>query len=125
MVNELLYQIEATKARLIIAHPDAIDTVSAAAQEAGIPPNRIIIFNKTGHGSTVPGTKASQFITVNELVEQGRHVAVGFKERRLARGEGKTKLAFLNFSSGTTGKPKVRLMNIVPSLCKGFTTGAV
>ncbi|KAJ7935445.1 hypothetical protein B0H13DRAFT_1854115 [Mycena leptocephala] len=68
--KELEFQLKATKATLLIAHPDALETsVSAAEATAGLQ------------------MKA-------------------FSERKLRPGEGKTKLAFLSFSSGTTGTPK-------------------
>ncbi|TFK68434.1 phenylacetyl-CoA ligase [Pluteus cervinus] len=103
--NELLYQIEATKARLLIVHPEALETALSAAREANIPLNRIITFNRTGtHSNTSP--EASQFATIDEVVEQGQRIPIGFKEHKLGKGEAKTKLAFLSFSSGTTGKPK-------------------
>lgn len=50
-------------------------------------------------------------VTVQHLIERGlgelNANGPAFIERRLAKGEAKTKVAFLSFSSGTTGKPKV------------------
>ena len=46
--------------------------------------------------------------TVEERVAQGLEHTQRFVERRLQPEEGKRKLAFLSFSSGTTGRPKVR-----------------
>ena len=43
-----------------------------------------------------------------DLIALGRASKPNFVERKLAPGEGRTKLAFLSFSSGTTGRPKVR-----------------
>lgn len=40
------------------------------------------------------------------MVREGLARGPSFVERRLELGEAKTKLALLNFSSGTTGKPK-------------------
>ena len=45
--------------------------------------------------------------SVSDLVAEGLSSSITYTERRLEVGEGKTKLAFLSFSSGTTGKPKV------------------
>lgn len=44
--------------------------------------------------------------TVEKLIKAGLSKPATFVERRLNPGESKTKLAFLCFSSGTTGRPK-------------------
>ncbi|KAF8651008.1 hypothetical protein AX16_004966 [Volvariella volvacea WC 439] len=103
--NELVYQIEATKATVVITHPDSLPTVLSAAKETHITPDRIVVFNKPAIKSSHP-VKVDGFVSINELVEQGRSLPPQFVERKLAKGEAKTKLAFLSFSSGTTGRPK-------------------
>jgi 4-coumarate--CoA ligase len=45
--------------------------------------------------------------TLDDLVAEGLNKEPHFVERRLQPREAKTKVAFLSFSSGTTGKPKV------------------
>jgi len=99
--NELLYQLEATKAILMIIHPDALDTAISAAQKAKLPTDRIILFKTTA-------MKSTSWVTVDDLVENGLRLPKdqSFIERTLSPGEAKTKLAFLSFSSGTTGRPK-------------------
>jgi 4-coumarate--CoA ligase len=84
------------KATLIIAHPSSLHTALGAARSARIPSDRVITFGE----STQP--------TVESIIQLGLRNEPAFVERRLKKGEGKTKVAFLNFSSGTTGKPKVR-----------------
>ncbi|KAF9447299.1 acetyl-CoA synthetase-like protein [Macrolepiota fuliginosa MF-IS2] len=97
--NELLYQVQATKATLMIVHPDSISVAEAAAQQYGLSSDRILVFNTVNS----PGTHK---VSVEDMVQLGRTHAPAFEERRLKPGEGKTKLAFLSFSSGTTGRPK-------------------
>jgi acyl-CoA synthetase (AMP-forming)/AMP-acid ligase II len=92
--EELLHQIQVVKATLIIAHPSSLHTALSAARVAGIPSDRVITFGE----STQP--------TVESIIQLGLRNEPAFVERRLKKGEGKTKVAFLNFSSGTTGKPK-------------------
>ncbi|KAG2065599.1 acetyl-CoA synthetase-like protein [Suillus decipiens] len=92
--EELLYQIKLVKATLIIAHPSSLHTALGAALAAHIPSDRVITFGE----STQP--------TVESIIQLGLRNEPAFVERRLKKGEGKTKVAFLNFSSGTTGKPK-------------------
>jgi 4-coumarate--CoA ligase len=62
--------------------------------------DRIILFGPDPQG---------RLTTLEQLVEEGkRFKEPTFQERRLRKDEGKTKIAFLSFSSGTTGRPKVR-----------------
>lgn len=92
--EELLNQIRVVKATLIIAHSSSLHTALCAAHAAGIPSDRVITFDE----STQPA--------VESIIQLGLSNEPAFVERRLAKGEGKTKVAFLNFSSGTTGTPK-------------------
>ncbi|OJA18473.1 hypothetical protein AZE42_04979 [Rhizopogon vesiculosus] len=94
-VGELLYQIQVVKATLIIAHSSSLQTALDAAIAAGIPSDRIIAF---GESSCQP--------TVESIIQFGLRNEPAFVERRLKKGEAKTKVALLCFSSGTTGKPK-------------------
>lgn len=98
-VDELVYQINTVKAAVIITHPDSLNVALASAHAAGVPADRVILFD-------VEGADTAQRATVQVLISQGLGSAPNFIERKLAPGEGKTKVAFLNFSSGTTGRPK-------------------
>ncbi|KAI1786898.1 amp dependent CoA ligase [Ganoderma leucocontextum] len=95
--DELEYQLEATRARILISHAGSLPVALVAAQKAGIPHDRVVVFDE------IPGSKN---VTVHTLVEEGLAQPQAFVERRLAPGEGRRKLAFLSFSSGTTGRPK-------------------
>ncbi|KZP31139.1 phenylacetyl-CoA ligase [Athelia psychrophila] len=95
-VDELVYQLELTKAKLVITTAAVVETASAAARKVGLTPDRIILLTP----------EASQHCTVDTLVREGLSQKQQFRERTLTAGEGKTKLALLSFSSGTTGKPK-------------------
>ncbi|EPQ60488.1 acetyl-CoA synthetase-like protein [Gloeophyllum trabeum ATCC 11539] len=95
--DELAYQVELVKAKLLIVHPDSLSTAITAASSAGIPVDRIVLFDDASQG---------RHRTVQHLIDVGLTKTPSFVERRLAPGEAKKKLAFLSFSSGTTGKPK-------------------
>ncbi|RDX52610.1 amp dependent CoA ligase [Lentinus brumalis] len=95
--EELEYQLSATKARVLITHPGSLSVALAAAKKAGIPPERVVVFD---------AAEGANNTTIHELVEEGLAQPQRYVERRLAPGEGKKKLAFLSFSSGTTGRPK-------------------
>lgn len=98
--EELEYQLGATKARILISHAGSLPVALEAAQKAGVPHDRVVVFDE------VPGVMN---VTLHTLVEEGLAQPQAFVERRLAPGEGRRKLAFLSFSSGTTGRPKVKL----------------
>ncbi|KAG6844471.1 hypothetical protein H0H87_006695 [Tephrocybe sp. NHM501043] len=103
--DELFYQLEQTKASLIITHPNSINTAVSAARKAKVPLDRLVLFG-TCHDL------AAHYLTVSALIEKFLTMGQIFDERNLEPGEAKTKLAFLSFSSGTTGKPKVRAFTI-------------
>ena len=84
------------KATLIIAHPSSLHTALDAARAAKIPSTRVITFGESNQP------------TVDSIIQLGLRNEPAFVERKLKKGEAKTKVALLCFSSGTTGKPKVR-----------------
>ncbi|KAG2065596.1 acetyl-CoA synthetase-like protein [Suillus decipiens] len=98
-VDELVYQINIVKAAVIITHPDSFEVALSSAHTAGVSTDRIILFD-------VQDADITHKLTVQVLISQGLASVSNFTERKLAPGEGKTKVAFLNFSSGTTGRPK-------------------
>ncbi|KAG5716650.1 4-coumarate--CoA ligase-like 7 [Termitomyces sp. T112] len=97
--DELFYQLEQTNASLVIAHPDSIDTARSAVQRAKLSLDRLISFDTH---QQLPNDS----LKIGMLIEKGLNSLPAFVERQLKPGEAKTRLAFLNFSSGTTGKPK-------------------
>jgi acyl-CoA synthetase (AMP-forming)/AMP-acid ligase II len=99
--EELAYQVSTTKAAVLVAHPGVLEGALVAAEKAGISFDRVIPLD-TPHGQRL-STIAPD---LNELIAYGLAHPPNFVERQLNPGEGKTKIAFLSFSSGTTGKPK-------------------
>jgi 4-coumarate--CoA ligase len=85
----------------MVVHPDCLATALSAARVAGLPSDRIVLLNS--------GCLGPNLVTVDNLINEGLKTESTFVERKLRAGEAKTKLAFLSFSSGTTGKPKVYL----------------
>ncbi|KAI0672315.1 acetyl-CoA synthetase-like protein [Trametes maxima] len=95
--DELVYQIRTAKATVLFVHPESLKVGLEAARTAGILDSRVIVFD------SVPGDAHN---TVHDLVKEGLAQPKRYVEPRLKPGEGKTKLALLFFSSGTTGRPK-------------------
>ncbi|KAI0257049.1 amp dependent CoA ligase [Lactifluus subvellereus] len=99
--EELAYQISTTKAAVLVVHPDVLEGALVAAEKAGISFDRVVPLD-TLHGQRLSAVAPN----LNELIAYGLAHPPNFVERRLNPGEGKTKIAFLSFSSGTTGTPK-------------------
>ena len=78
---------------------DSLQTAEEACRTAGIPPERIIVLDS-------PANYTGPYPTVENLVNLGLSKHPQFTERKLDPGESKKKIALLNFSSGTTGRPK-------------------
>ncbi|KAF8315906.1 phenylacetyl-CoA ligase [Clavulina sp. PMI_390] len=91
--SELEYQLRTTKAKFIISHASSLDAAIAATGALGLPP-----------------TAPRSLPTIQSLIERGlsdlNTKGPHFVERKLGKGEAKTKVALLSFSSGTTGRPK-------------------
>ncbi|KZS98388.1 acetyl-CoA synthetase-like protein [Sistotremastrum niveocremeum HHB9708] len=99
--EELVYQLQATNARILFTHPDSLPEAKTAAQIVGLEHTSIILLEDLpprdiSHGHPV----------VDQLVKQGLDKPPLYVQAPLRPGEGRTKLALLCFSSGTTGKPK-------------------
>ncbi|KAF9236498.1 phenylacetyl-CoA ligase [Melanogaster broomeanus] len=85
--DELTYQAQATSASVVITHPGLIVRGTFRCP-----------------GSQVASRTAPSYgkqITIQALIDEGLASGAAWQERKLRPGEGKTKLAFLNFSSGT------------------------
>lgn len=96
-VDELIHQLQTANANAIIVYSTFLPTIIEAARAVGIPKDRIIL---------IDGPSNSTHVSVENLIEYGNSKPMNFIERKLNPGESKTKLAFLSFSSGTTGKAK-------------------
>lgn len=94
--DELLHQLRTAKASLIITHPAFLDTARLAARAAGMSEDRIVFIEK-------PIRPVSGHTSLEDLIELGMSKTTSFHERQFKSGEARTALAFLSFSSGTTG----------------------
>ncbi|KZT72456.1 acetyl-CoA synthetase-like protein [Daedalea quercina L-15889] len=100
--DELVHSLTTTKSKLLVVHPWNLKVALEAAKIAKLPADRVLLLE------ALPATEnaGARFATVPQLVTEGAQTKQAFRERKLRKGEGKTKLAFLSFSSGTTGLPK-------------------
>lgn len=88
--RELVYQMEAIKAKILLTHESNINTALEAAQQVGLPKSNILLF----------GDKAIDgVLTYKQVLLGSRHVVL----QDLTPEETKDAVACLCFSSGTTG----------------------
>ncbi|KAH9964240.1 amp dependent CoA ligase [Russula dissimulans] len=97
-VDELVHLLRLTKATTIVVHTQFLKNATEACKDVGIPPERIVIIDQT--------TFDAPHVTIEQLTQDGLTHDVNFVECKLGAGEGKSKIAFLCLSSGTSGPPK-------------------
>ncbi|KAG8784124.1 hypothetical protein FRC16_002239, partial [Serendipita sp. 398] len=101
--DELVYQIQTSRASLLITCAGSLAIAEEAAKKAGLSKDRIIVFDARGPGAS---KWRSPYPLISQLMQEGLKAPPAFVEKTLAEGEGTKKIAYLCFSSGTTGKPK-------------------
>ena len=93
-IAELAYQLKDSGAKALCTHFAGLDTARKAAKEAGIPESHIILLGEEKDASM----KFKHWTSVRNLE--------GTRRFRLPKIDPKNDLAFLVYSSGTTGRPK-------------------
>ncbi|KAK4518957.1 uncharacterized protein ATC70_009184 [Mucor velutinosus] len=91
--KELAYQLEMTKAKVLIAHPSNVELALAAANLVGLAKDHVFVFG----GESVNGVLPYSQVFFNER----RATPVEFTAQ-----QAKDSVAYLCFSSGTTGRSK-------------------
>lgn len=94
--EEFSHQIDVVKPALILTHPACLETVSSSLRSSSVPKTHIALF-EPGHAS-IP--------CLEQLIEEGKSKVQELIPKSFGPEEGKSKKAFVCFSSGTTGKPK-------------------
>lgn len=98
-VDETTFQLENTEAKMILVEPQFLDVVLKAASKAKFPLERIYLFSDKSP-QPVQGVKSWLSMLGSEAAGQN------WRWHRMSPEESKTRIAVLNFSSGTTGLPK-------------------
>lgn len=98
--SELSYQLKRSNTTFVICHSSNIATALSATRLLGLPPERVILMDQCTSRHYIP--------CVEDLIQNGLKQEIAFEEYILDPGEGRRKVALLSWSSGTTGKPKVR-----------------
>lgn len=97
-----VHQVKIAEPVLLVAHPENLSTALDVMKKAGLSEDRLILIEAPD--SSIP--------TVASLLEaSGSYPPL--VEPQFKEGEAKSTLAFLCFSSGTTGLPKVSIPSIL------------
>ena len=102
-MSELEHQLKTSKATVLFTCLPLLSTALEAAQNAGIPRQRVCLLDLPPAllGGNIP---PKEFKTVNQLIEEGARLPK-LEELRWQKGEGAKRVAFLCYSSGTSGLP--------------------
>ncbi|KAJ7772843.1 hypothetical protein DFH07DRAFT_145845 [Mycena maculata] len=103
-VDELKHQFSLSGTRTVVAHVDALDRVVRAAEACQIPPARIVVVSDTADLVLAPEFQTLGVSTVDALIDSGKAAILTNPSTTLEILP--SPIAFLCFSSGTTGLPK-------------------
>ncbi|BFZ59441.1 hypothetical protein YB2330_000450 [Saitoella coloradoensis] len=109
---ELTHQMLDSRARLVVTHSSYLPTVLPAAEKANVPRSNII---------TIDSAPSTGILSLDELIARGRQSSKTYANVKWGDGEAKRRVAFLNYSSGTTGLPKgvmVSHYNVISNVCQ-------
>ncbi|KAI5925713.1 hypothetical protein F4810DRAFT_717391 [Camillea tinctor] len=97
--SELEHQLKSSGVKALITCIPLLDTALKATRACGIPDDNVFLLDLPGHAKDV------SFKTVNDLIAEGRSLP---EVERLSwtKGQGARQVAYLCYSSGTSGLPK-------------------
>lgn len=116
--EELSYQLTICKPSMIVAHSGNLQTLLSALKMAALPAlGRIVLMDDPLPSYSKCDAQLS-VASISSLLYEHRDYADGMPLSRyiMKLGEGKEKIAFLGWSSGTTGHPKVGVDHILSPL---------
>lgn len=99
--SELEHQLKSSGVKVLFTCVPVLETALKAAKGAGIPEDKVFLLDLPYHA------KQPNFRTVNDLIEIGRS-APELEPLQWTKGQGARQVAFLCYSSGTSGLPVSR-----------------
>ncbi|PPQ67186.1 LOW QUALITY PROTEIN: hypothetical protein CVT25_005787 [Psilocybe cyanescens] len=93
--EELRHQLSLTKAKLIAVHPEYLNTAISAARSCGLSETSFFLLDSSS---------SSEIPTIDHLVSFGASHGENYRAIRFEPGQASKTIAFLSFSSGTTGR---------------------
>ncbi|KAF5615764.1 phenylacetyl ligase [Fusarium sp. NRRL 25303] len=106
--TELSSQLVSSKAKAIFTSPALLQTALKATRATNIPDSHVFIIEPT---ETTPSTTPEgRFKSIQDLVNLGRTLPLAIQSRWQDSRQNQQQLAFLAFSSGTSGSPVPTIM---------------
>ncbi|KAK4151455.1 hypothetical protein C8A00DRAFT_35903 [Chaetomidium leptoderma] len=102
--SELEHQLRSSGAKALFTCVPVLETALKAAKAVGIPEDKIFIMDLPHHSQKLP------FKTVEDLIEMG-HSVPDLEPLKWVKGQGARQVAFLCYSSGTSGLPKAVMIS--------------
>ncbi|KAI1785728.1 phenylacetyl-CoA ligase [Ganoderma leucocontextum] len=107
--DEFAYQLGITESSLVVAYPSNLQVALSAMKACRIPETSLVLLD----GHLAPD---APFPPIESLIEEHESHAP-YVEHKFKPGEAKTAVAFLCFSSGTTGNPKAVAVSHSNAIC--------
>lgn len=101
--DELAYQLKDSGAKALFTCRTLLETALAAAEKIGLSRSRVFLLQTGLDNYCRDGDK--DFTTVDQLIDRGRSMT-DLEKLQWSKGEGARRIAFLCYSSGTSGLPK-------------------
>ncbi|RSL59480.1 hypothetical protein CEP53_005757 [Fusarium sp. AF-6] len=102
--SELEHQLRSSGAKALFTCAGLIDRAVKAAEAVGISRDHIFLLETPG------GSKGLKFTTVDELIHQGATLPA-LESLKWVKGQGARQVAYLCYSSGTSGLPKAVMIS--------------
>ncbi|KAI1500621.1 hypothetical protein F5X99DRAFT_385410 [Biscogniauxia marginata] len=97
--SELEHQLKSSDVKALITCIPLLDTALKATRACGIPDDKVFLLDLPGQSKNVP------FKTANDLIAEGRSLPE-LEPLVWTKGQGARQVAYLCYSSGTSGLPK-------------------